>query len=79
MRESGHDMYRWRGRLNTMVQTGTFIGLVCASAINVGSNHLIWGWRLSLGLAAVPGSILLLGASFVSLMSDTCYIRLSVD
>lgn len=53
---------RWRGRLNTMVQTGTFTGLVIASAINVGTNHLIWGWRLSLGLAAVPGLILLLGA-----------------
>ena len=59
--------HRWRGRLNTMVQTGTFIGLVCASAINVGTNHLIWGWRLSLGLAAVPGGILLLGAFFFQL------------
>lgn len=46
-----------------MVQTGTFVGLVVASAINVGANHLIWGWRLTLGLAAVPGSILLLGVS----------------
>ncbi len=44
-----------------MVQTGTFVGLVAASAINVGTNHLIWGWRLSLGFAAVPGAILLLG------------------
>ena len=56
---------RWRGRLNTMVQTGTFVGLVVASAINVGTNHLIWGWRLSLGLAAVPGAILLLGMLFL--------------
>ena len=44
-----------------MVQTGTFTGLVVASAINVGTNYLVWGWRLSLGLAAVPGAILLLG------------------
>ncbi len=44
-----------------MVQTGTFLGLVVASAINVGTNYLVWGWRLSLGLAAVPGAILLLG------------------
>ena len=47
--------------MNTMVQTGTFTGLVVASAINVGTNYLVWGWRLSLGLAAVPGAILLLG------------------
>ena len=44
-----------------MAQTGTFTGLVVASAINVGTNYLVWGWRLSLGLAAVPGAILLLG------------------
>ncbi|CAL5224738.1 g7471 [Coccomyxa viridis] len=56
---------QWRGRLNSMVQTGTFLGLVVASAINVGTNYLVWGWRLSLGLAAVPGAILLLGGIFL--------------
>ena len=52
---------RWRGRLNTIVQLGTISGIVVANAINIGTNKLIWGWRLSLGLAAVPGSVLLLG------------------
>ena len=69
---------RWRGRLNSMVQTGTFTGLVVASAINVGTNYLVWGWRLSLGLAAVPGAILLLGEqhrvlSAFSLAALPCY------
>lgn len=32
-----------------------------ANAINIGTNKWIAGWRISLGLAAVPGSILLLG------------------
>ena len=67
---------RWRGRLNSMVQTGTFTGLVVASAINVGTNYLVWGWRLSLGLAAVPGAILLLGEHCRALCVACCSARL---
>ena len=52
---------KWRGRLNTIVQLGTISGIVVANAINIGTNRLLWGWRISLGLAAVPGSVLLLG------------------
>ncbi|CAK0787907.1 hypothetical protein CVIRNUC_011129 [Coccomyxa viridis] len=56
---------RLRGRLNTLVQCGTITGIVIASAINIGTNRIIWGWRISLALAAVPGSILLLGGIFL--------------
>lgn len=56
---------KWRGRLNTIVQLGTISGIVVANAINIGTNRLLWGWRLSLGLAAVPGSVLLLGGLFL--------------
>ncbi|KAL0041564.1 hypothetical protein WJX79_007531 [Trebouxia sp. C0005] len=56
---------RWRGRLNTIVQLGTIGGIVVANAINIGTNKWIAGWRISLGLAAVPGSILLLGGLFL--------------
>ena len=52
---------RWRGRLNTIVQLGTISGIVVANAINIGTNKWIAGWRISLGLAAVPGTVLLLG------------------
>ena len=52
---------KWRGRLNTIVQLGTISGIVVANAINIGTNKLLWGWRISLGLAAVPGTVLLLG------------------
>ena len=52
---------RWRGPLNALVQCGTITGIVVASAINIGTINLYWGWRISLGLAAVPGTILLLG------------------
>ena len=33
---------RWRGRLNTLVQCGTITGIVIASAINIGTNRIIW-------------------------------------
>ncbi len=56
---------KWRGRLNTVVQCGTITGIVVGSAINIGAYHILWGWRLPLGLAAVPGTILLLGKPFV--------------
>lgn len=33
-----------------------------AQAINFGTQHIVpWGWRLSLGLAAIPGAILAVG------------------
>lgn len=56
---------KWRGRLNTLVQLGTISGIVVANAINIATNSLLWGWRLSLGLAAVPGLVLVLGKCFL--------------
>ena len=47
--------------MNTIVQLGTIGGIVVANGINIGTNQWVAGWRISLGLAAVPGSILLLG------------------
>jgi sugar porter (SP) family MFS transporter len=54
-----------RGRLNSLVQCGTITGIVIANAINVGTINWIAGWRISLGLAFIPGSILLLGGLFL--------------
>ena len=69
---------RWRGRLNTLVQLGTIGGIVVANAINIGTNNLIWGWRLSLGLAAVPGLILLMGElSSCRLHASACHFGCS--
>ena len=56
---------KWRGRLNTLVQLGTISGIVVANAINIATNSLLWGWRLSLGLAAVPGLVLVFGNLFL--------------
>ena len=41
-------------------------GILVAQLVNIGAfNIRPWGWRLSLGLAAVPGTILLLGGLFL--------------
>ena len=37
-------------------------GILIAQLINIGTSHLEpYGWRISLGLAAVPGVVLLIG------------------
>ena len=38
----------------------------CMQVVNIGTSRLYpWGWRLSLGLAAVPATVLLLGGIFL--------------
>ncbi|KAK9156224.1 hypothetical protein Sjap_003704 [Stephania japonica] len=54
-----------RGSLNTMFQMMITIGILAANLVNYGTNKIKggWGWRLSLGLAAVPRfAIVLLGS-----------------
>ncbi|KAK9152504.1 hypothetical protein Syun_010813 [Stephania yunnanensis] len=55
---------KFRGSLNTMFQLMITIGIFAANLINYGSNKIKggWGWRLSLGLAAVPAAIVLVGS-----------------
>lgn len=53
---------RWRGTLNLLFQCFTIFGILAAACINYGTVRSHWGWRLSLGLAAVPAMILGLGA-----------------
>ncbi|KAL2642484.1 hypothetical protein R1flu_010071 [Riccia fluitans] len=55
-----------RGALNMMFQLATTIGILMANLINFGTAHVHpWGWRLSLGLAIVPASVLTLGGLFL--------------
>ena len=53
---------KWRGTLNLLFQCFTIFGILAAACINYGTVRTHWGWRLSLGLAAVPAMILGLGA-----------------
>ncbi|KAL6188760.1 hypothetical protein ACLB2K_040151 [Fragaria x ananassa] len=58
---------RIRGSLNILFQLNVTIGLLLANVINFGSSKVTggWGWRLSLGLAAVPSVLLTIGALVV--------------
>ncbi|KAL7593508.1 hypothetical protein Lser_V15G33228 [Lactuca serriola] len=51
-----------RGGLNMMFQLATTLGIFSANMINYGTSKLDqWGWRLSLGLAAVPALLMTIG------------------
>ncbi|KAJ6731792.1 hypothetical protein OIU79_003009 [Salix purpurea] len=51
-----------RGALNMMFQLATTTGIFTANMINYGTQKLDpWGWRLSLGLAAVPAVLMTVG------------------
>lgn len=51
-----------RGALNMMFQLATTTGIFTANMINYGTAKLpSWGWRLSLGLAALPAILMTVG------------------
>lgn len=55
-----------RGGLNMMFQLATTLGIFTANMINYGTERLHpWGWRLSLGLAAVPAILMTIGGIFL--------------
>jgi hypothetical protein len=48
-----------------LLQLFITIGILVAQIINYGNQNLEWGWRLNLGLAAVPSLMLMIGATLV--------------
>lgn len=51
-----------RGALNMMFQLATTLGIFTANMVNYGTQKLEpWGWRLSLGLAAIPATLMTVG------------------
>ncbi|KAJ7982504.1 Hexose carrier protein [Quillaja saponaria] len=58
---------RNRGAINNGFQFCVGIGVLSANLINYGTEKIKggWGWRISLAMAAVPASILTLGAIFL--------------
>lgn len=57
--------YHLRGAFNVQFQLFITIGILVAQCINYGTQFISWGWRLSLGLAAVPALMLMVGCLFV--------------
>lgn len=37
------------------------IGILVSQLINYGTQHIVWGWRVSLGTATIPALILFIG------------------
>ncbi|KAJ8625698.1 hypothetical protein MRB53_034228 [Persea americana] len=57
---------QYRGAFNTGFQFFIGIGVVISNLINYGTSRISnWGWRLSLGLAAAPAAVMLIGAIFI--------------
>ncbi|KAL5580807.1 hypothetical protein UlMin_013249 [Ulmus minor] len=57
---------RYRGGLNICFQLLITIGILCANVINFATSNMQNGWRISLGGAAVPALILLVGSLLIS-------------
>lgn len=58
---------RIRGALNILFQLDVTIGILIANVVNYFTSSIRqWGWRLSLGLAGVPGIILCLGSLLIT-------------
>uniref|UniRef100_A0A2P2Q5X8 Uncharacterized protein MANES_15G030700 n=1 Tax=Rhizophora mucronata TaxID=61149 RepID=A0A2P2Q5X8_RHIMU len=51
-----------RGAVNQLFQLTTCLGILIANLINYGTEKIHpWGWRLSLGLAVVPATLMFIG------------------
>ncbi|XP_057443502.1 sugar transport protein 14-like [Lotus japonicus] len=51
-----------RGAVNQLFQLTTCLGILIANLVNYGTERLHpWGWRLSLGLATVPATLMFIG------------------
>ncbi|CAL5031712.1 unnamed protein product [Urochloa decumbens] len=58
---------RWRGAFTSAYNAFLVIGILSATITNYFTNRIpVWGWRVSLGLAAVPSAIIVVGALFIS-------------
>lgn len=57
---------RMRGALNIMFQFFLGLGVVASNLINYATAQIPhWGWRLSLGLAAIPAVIMIVGTLLI--------------
>lgn len=55
-----------RGAVNQLFQLTTCLGILVANFINYGTEKIHpWGWRLSLGLATVPATLMFVGGLFL--------------
>ncbi|XP_037485845.1 sugar transport protein MST1-like [Triticum dicoccoides] len=71
---------KWRGAFTTGFQLFLGIGNLAANLTNYGAARIPrWGWRLSLGLAAVPASVILVGALLIPDTPSSLIVRGRVE
>ncbi|XP_059281695.1 sugar carrier protein C-like [Lycium ferocissimum] len=60
--------YKYRGTFNVLFQLAITCGILLANIVNYGTNKISggWGWRVSLGGAAVPALVILFSSIFLS-------------
>ncbi|CAL5031715.1 unnamed protein product [Urochloa decumbens] len=67
---------RWRGAFTTAYHFFLVAGTLAANVANYFTNRIPgWGWRVSLGLAAVPAAVIVAGALFVSDTPSSLVLR----
>lgn len=55
-----------RGAINQLFQLTTCLGILIANFVNYAVERIHpWGWRLSLGLAAAPATVMFIGGLFL--------------
>ncbi|KAJ4765271.1 Sugar transport protein 5 [Rhynchospora pubera] len=71
---------RYRGAFTTAFQFFNGIGVLAANLTNYFASHIPgWGWRLSLGLAAVPAVFIVLGALLITDTPSSLILRGRID
>uniref|UniRef100_A0A0E0KRC0 Major facilitator superfamily (MFS) profile domain-containing protein n=1 Tax=Oryza punctata TaxID=4537 RepID=A0A0E0KRC0_ORYPU len=71
---------KWRGAFTTGFQLFLGIGNLAANLTNYGAARIPrWGWRLSLGLAAAPASVILVGALLIPDTPSSLLVRGRVE
>ncbi|XP_049391104.1 sugar carrier protein C-like [Solanum stenotomum] len=59
--------YKYRGTFNVLFQLAITVGILIANIVNFLTNKISagWGWRVSLGGAAVPALVILISSLFL--------------
>ncbi|KAL6650832.1 hypothetical protein ACP70R_009757 [Stipagrostis hirtigluma subsp. patula] len=71
---------KWRGAFTTGFQLFLSIGNLAANLVNYGTARIpAWGWRLSLGLAAAPAAVILVGALLIPDTPSSLLLRGRVE
>ncbi|KAF8731886.1 hypothetical protein HU200_015830 [Digitaria exilis] len=71
---------KWRGAFASAYNAFSVMGTLSATVTNYFTDEIPgWGWRVSLGLAGVPGTLLAVGALFVSDTPSSLVLRGHTD